>query len=903
MALRKSLLRQHIHRALKPSQSPWILALGVLASQPITPLYAADSHYEWSCQAAANGQGWDCQEQVAPGPAYKRPQHSHRRQATGASIAAADKPRNLPAAQVDWVDEAQLSPEQVANLRDACCGSYIEPERTDADAKLHPDQAPMRASAESSEWIQETTAVLEGDVKLTQGYRQLESDKATLDQDANTALLEGNIRLREPGLLMTGSRGDMNMDTGEAVIQDASYLVHAAGARGDSTAISVSGNKVLTLDDGTFTRCEPESNTWYLKGSELKIDPNTGQGTGKHVRLNIKDVPVFYTPYIRFPVGSERASGFLFPSISSADGGGLDLAVPYYFNLAPNYDMTLTPRFMSDRGEMLEAEVRHLSKHFETSVSAGFLSSDDGGDDDDKEDFIEDGTLTEAEAYPYKGEDRWLINVDQLGGMSARWYSRIDYTKVSDIDYFRDIDNASLEVNSSTHLKKSGILGYRGENWLYEIKAEEHQTISANTADQYKQLPRITMDGSYRLGENWLLDLDHEVVSFDHREKDEDQLITGERARIDYSLAWDKRWIWGFVKPSVMVKSLHYQLDDKYLTDAADDAPSFTVPQASLDAGLYFEREGSLVGNRYLQTFEPRLFYFYSDTENQDDLIDVGINGADVDFDTSELTFSYNQLFRDSRFSGGDRIDDDNRLSIGLTTRFIDPNSGIERFNASLGQILYFEDRAITINQREDVALLDEDNQRDDSEFAAQVGAQLGDHWRLRSDLIWDEDDSSRVRRGSASLRYQDDDYRLFNLSYRYSRKDPLLSDPNDLDDDGDLTDEIEQTVEQGDISFSWPLFGNWSTVGRANYDFTHNRELETLVGVEYNDCCYRLRLVARKWIDNDLIDSVNSLDLEEDTGIFFEFQLKGLGSIGSKVSSVLNDGIYGYEEREETFK
>lgn len=904
MAPRKSLLRQHIHRALKPSQTPWLLALGILATQPITPLYAAESHYEWSCKPAVSGQDWDCAEQAAPGAPYKRPQHSTRRATSAtAATAATDKPRDLPAANVDWVDEELLSAEQKADLASGCCGSYIEPVRTDDDAKLNPEDAPMRASAESSEWIQESIAVLEGDVKLTQGYRQLESDKATLNQDVNTALLEGNIRLREPGVLMTGSTANMNMDSGEAQIQNASYLVHGAGARGNASTIDIDGNKVLTLDEGTFTRCEPDSNTWYLKGSELKIDPTTNQGTGKHVRLNIKGVPVFYTPYIRFPAGGQRQSGFLFPSISSSDGGGLDVAVPYYFNLAPNYDMTLTPRFISDRGEMLEAEVRHLSEDFETTISAGFLSSDKGGEDTDNDDLIEQGLLTEQQAYPYKGEDRWVFGVDQVGGLSSRWYSRIDYTSVSDVDYFRDLDNISLEVSSATHLKKSGVVGYRSKNWLYEVKAEEHQTLSTTARDQYKQLPRISIDGNYRLADNWLVELDHEFVSFDHRDKDDTAIVTGDRARLDYELSWDKQWIWGFFKPSVMVKSLHYKLDDEYLVAGANDAPSFTAPQASLDTGLYFEREGAMLGNRYLQTFEPRLFYFYSERENQDELINVTAGGADVDFDTSDLTFSYSQLFRDTRFSGGDRIDDDNRLSIGLTSRIIDPDSGIERFSASLGQVLYFEDRAISINQTEDAALLDESNQRDDSEFAAQIGAQFGDNWRLRSDLIWDESDNNKVRRGSASLRYKDDDLRLFNLSYRYTRKNPLTSDPDDLDNDGDFTDEIAQTIEQGDVSFSLPLFGDWSAVGRANYDFTHNRELETLFGVEYNDCCYRLRLVARKWLDNDLVDSVKSLDLEEDQGIFFEFQLKGLGSIGSKVTGILNDGIYGYEEREKTFK
>ncbi|MBU3069066.1 LPS-assembly protein LptD [Aestuariicella sp. G3-2] len=908
MALRKSLLRQHIQRALTPSQSPWLLALGVLASQPITPIHAAESHFEWHCRADSSGQGWECQEQAAPGPAYKRPVHASRAAtvaATGATVTdpktAAAKPRHLPAAQVDWIDQEQMTEEQRAAMAPGCCGSYIEPVRTDDDAQLDPDKAPLRATADSSEWVQETTAVLTGDVNLTQGYRQVQSDKATLNQTDNTAELEGNVRIREPGLLVTGSRAEMNLDTNEANVANASYLVHEAQARGDSQSISIARDKVVTLDSGTFTRCEPESNTWYLKGSEITINPNTQQGVGKHVRLNIKGVPVFYTPYIRFPAGPDRQSGFLFPSISSSDGGGVDLAVPYYFNLAPNYDMTLTPRYISDRGEMLEAEFRHLSENFKTTVSGAYLANDEGGDDQDRQDLVDDGILTEEEAFPYRDEDRWLFNVDQVGGMRARWFSRIDYTTVSDVDYFRDMDNASLQVNSATHLRKLGELGYRSDNWLYQIRAEEFETLSTTSQKQYKQLPRINVNGNYRLGD-WVVELNNEYVDFDHPEKDDRAVITGQRARLDYSLTWDKNWIWGFFKPGAAVKALGYQLDDEYLNADADDAPNFAVPQFSLDTGLFFEREGSLVGNRYLQTFEPRLFYFYSEQEDQDELINISGN-RDVDFDTGDLTFSYNQLFRDSRFSGGDRIDDDNRLSVGLTSRFIDPERGIERFSASLGQIFYFEDRGITITDTLEDSLNDEDNQRSDSEFAAQMTAQLGDYWRFRSDITWDAKQNDKVNRGSASLRYQDDDFRLLNLSYRYTRQDPLSSDPDDLDGDGDLTDEIQRTIEQGDVSFSWPLFGNWSAVGRHNYDFTNSRELESLFGVEYNDCCYRVRLIARRWVDNELFDDIQSLDMEEDQGIFLEFQLKGLGSIGSKVSGILNDGIYGYEEREQNFR
>ncbi|BFM17817.1 LPS-assembly protein LptD [Maricurvus nonylphenolicus] len=912
---RNSLLKQHIRQALRPSRSSLLLAVGLLAAQPITPLQAADTHPEWSCHPAADGKGWSCQEMQAPGPVYQRPQHATRHTKVTnnavAGAAAAVPARGLKAANVDWVPVERMTPEQRAAMNPVCCGDYIEPERTDAEADMNPNDAPLRATADSSEVLQETTAVLTGNVKLTQGYRQLEADKATLDQATDHAELEGNIRLREPGVLVTGTRAEMDMNSGHAVVEDASYLVHEAQARGDATKLENLPEKVVVLDNSTFTRCEPDSNTWFLQGSEIKLDSNTNQGTGKHVRVNIKGVPVFYTPYIRFPLGSERQSGFLFPSISSTDSDGFDIATPYYLNLAPNYDATITPRHISDRGAMLETEFRHLSESFETSVSMAFLGSDDGGGDDDDQigKLDTDGNLiTEDDVQRYKGEDRWLLNIDQIGGLDKRWNSRIDYTTVSDIDYFRDLDTASLEVNSATHLEKSAEFGYRFTNWNLTVKAEEFQTISENTETPYKQLPRINLDGNYRFGD-WVVEMENEYVDFDHRDDfwrdGSSPRITGERAFLDYSLSWDKRWIWGFVKPTATVKSLHYNLDSDGLNAGAEDSVSITVPQGSLDMGLFFEREGSLFGNGYVQTFEPRLFYFYSDYESHDELFDV-TNGsgsrADVDFDTSELTFSYSQLFRDSRFSGNDRIGDDNRLSVGLTTRFIETSTGIERFSASLGQIYYYDDRAVDLTLTSEQALLNADNTANDSEIAAQLAARIGDHWTLSTDLAWDEDENDKVSRGSSSLRYMDDDYRIFNLTYRFSRRAGKV-DTNDIDGDGDTSELINNDVDQADLSFIWPIAGGWSLVGRGYHDFTFQRELESMAGVEYNSCCYRMRVVARRWLDNDLANVIDDEELEYDKGIFFEFQLKGLGGIGSTVSGILSDGIYGYDRREENQK
>ncbi|WP_423898231.1 LPS-assembly protein LptD [Candidatus Pelagadaptatus aseana] len=802
---------------------------------------------------------------------------------------------------MDWVDEADLNEEQKLAQKPGCCGAYVQPEQTHEDAELKPEDAPLRASADRSEVQQESVAKLEGDVRLTQGYRILEADEATLDQAANTANLKGNIRIREPGLLLTGSSADVDMNSNDAVINNASYLLHDAGLRGDAGELQHLSDNRMVMQNASLTQCEPDSNLWHFESSELEIDPNTLQGKGKHVRLKIKDVPVFYTPYIQFPIGSQRMTGFLFPSFSQGEDNGLDISTPFYLNLAPNYDATITPRYIGERGEMLELEGRHMSANSETDLSLAHLYDDKGGDDSDLLKLVEAGDPDAIDRY-HKGDDRWLADFNHRANYSSGVYTIVDYTRVSDKDFFQDLDTTSLEVNSATHLKETGTVGYRTQNWHSKIKVEQYQTISRTAESPYQQMPRINIDGNYDLGWDLKAELNHEYTEFDHRDADSEAWATGQRGYVDYGLTWDKSWIWGFFKPGISVKHLSYELDDKHLIAGASDSPSFTVPQGSLDMGLYFERDGSMFGHGYLQTFEPRLYYFYSDYENQDELIGIETDGDSIDFDSSELTFSYSQLFRDRRFAGHDRIGDDNRLSVGLTTRFIEMASGIERFRASLGQIYYYDDRAVDLTLTSEEARANALNTANDSEIALELAGRIYDHWQLSTSLMLDDDNNDKASRGNFSLRYRDDDYRLINLSYRYVRKDPV-ADVNDVDNDLDVTELIDRDVEQADLSFAWPLTDDWNIVGRYNHDITNSRELETLAGLEYNDCCYRVRIVARKWLDTDLQSIVDDTLLEDDQGIFFEFQLKGLGSIGSKLEGILSDGIYGYDLREQNLK
>lgn len=869
----RSALYRHIRRAIH-MRTGSLLALGLLAQG--TPALAADTN--WNCHAV-NGE-WQCDSAAGSD--------------TTDFSADGESAAQVKASSLDWVDADNMTAEQRKTLPPGCCGAYIAPVRTDEFAHIDPDKAAVHASADNSELQQETTAVLEGDVILTQGSRQLKADKATLDQSVNQAVIEGNIRIREPDILVTGTRADVSVESNQVSIDNAEFVLHNQRIRGKASKLERLSDEVIVLSEASYTTCEPGNHLWLLKGEEIALDPNKEQGTAKNVTLDIHNVPVFYWPYLSFPTGDTRKSGFLYPSIGSSDGGGIDLAIPYYLNLASNYDATVTPRFISDRGAMLELETRHLSQHFATTVSGSFLPDDDGGSDKYQQDRLDSGLISEDQLYPYQGQDRWLGHIDQRGRGDS-WSSSINATRVSDKDYLRDLDSMTIENNSQTHLAQTGHVAYYTDHWTAKLSATNYQLIAANLQQPYRQLPRLNLDGEY--GSHWWnLDLNNEVVRFDHRDEYDAQgraIVTGDRFRGDYRLTLAQNWAWGYIKPGIGYQALQYQLDTTHLNADDNSNPQLGAAQAQLDMGVFFEREGNLFGSNYLQTFEPRLFYFYSEYDDHSDLYGLTDDNRRVSFDTAELTFSYDQLFRTTRFSGGDRIDDADQAAVGLTTRFIDANSGIERLRLSLGQVHYFDDRQVTLNGVTDT--------RRDSDYAFHASGQLTQAWNVNSDLLYNDEDG-QLTRGQFGLRYLDNDYRIFNISYLYTRKNPII-DSNDFDNDGDTNDLLDTDIEQADVSFVWPVSDSWNVIGRANYDITNDRELEWFAGFEYDSCCYRTRFLARRWLDNDLQGIVDGRQLEYDQGLFVEFQLIGLGGIGDRISTILSDSIFGYSQREKALR
>ncbi|MFT7560609.1 MAG: LPS-assembly protein [Flavobacteriales bacterium] len=775
----------------------------------------------------------------------------------------------------DWIPKEYLDASERSLLGAGCEGLYIDPVQKDTSLSGEMGTLPLTIEADHSTLEGGSKALLEGTVRVEQGLRSIGAELMSYDRALDEAELQGDVSIRQPGISIRGDAAEVSTIQQRGSFDKASFVLHDLHMRGEARTISQEGRDRIVLKDGMITSCEPGAKSWSLEGKELSVNHATGQGYGKNVRLKIGSVPIFYLPYITFPVGEARRSGFLFPSISSSDGGGLDIALPYYLNLAPNYDATLTPRYISGRGSMFEGELRHMNHSFINELSVSYLPNDSGGSHPDVEKLIDSNELSEAVAKPHKGDNRWLFHFEQLGGKREGWYSKIDYSKVSDNDYFRDLGTSSFTQNTASYLNQGAQVGFLGDSWNVSAEVHDHQLLLKDLESPYRKLPQLTAEAYYptQLGQ---FSLKTQFTNFDLKSSNAtDNRLIGRRLFGDYRLRSGAERSWGYVRPEVGYKTLFYQLEQSNGANAQEASPRVGAAQASLDLGLIFER----TGERFLQTFEPRVFYLFREYEDQNELYNALSDGQSVNFDSSVRTFSYNQLYRDSRFSGSDRLDDANQVTIGATSRWYSADTGRQLMHLSIGQINHFRDRRISL-EREILA------SENSSEFAAEFGLNIGLNSDVYAGSIYD-DGIKKVTRLSAGYNFtSNDDLTLFNISYSYLRRNPKV-------------DESEY-INQLDTAFIGPISRQWSIMGRSNYDFENTQELETFLGFEYNDCCYRFRILARRWLDSNIAKLTPNDDAIFDQGIFFEVQLKGLGGSGAKVNSILEDAITGYRARED---
>ena len=883
MQFRKSLLCSNISL---------ILSAGLLLSQTASAQEqtqsgqsASRSTSQWSCYADANG-NWQCAENPAAARAIPRGVVT-RSDSSNNSGSAANAPerRASSAAAAQWVSSEEMTPEQRAALPNNCCGGFVEPQRQGIDGQpvdpeADPEQSPTLFSAPGNiEQSDGRTVTIVGDVRIQQGNRTLSNNASTsIDQDTDSLSLSGNVQFQEPGVLLTGNSAHVDRSNSQSRIEQADYILYQYNIHGSADVLIYdSEGEVLAIENGEFSRCEPGNEFWTLSSRRMQLDTVAGIGRATGVTLRIKDVPVFHYPFtVPFPLGDQRMSGFLAPSIGSTSDGGFDFELPYYFNLAPHYDATLAPRFIAERGVMASGEFRYLADWSMNTINAALLAKDE----------LYDAATAEvpgSDSPPQ--EKRWFLNFEHDGRIGNHWSTYVNYEAVSDIDYFRDLGSSGLNVSSRTHLQRDGRVNFRSEHWFGGVRAQRIEIIdpfiAATSLNRpYDRLPELSLGSSYNLG-GLEVGFSASHVSFDRSldadrlsatQLDNGALVTGTRLHVEPQISYPIRGAAGFLVPTLKYKYTQWELEDQALGTV--DNPDRGVGVFSLDSGLIFERS---LRNGFTQTLEPRLFYLYSEQEDQSLL---------PTFDTSQLNFSFAQLFRDDRFSGHDRVGDANQLSVAVSSRFLD-DKGSERARFSIGQIIHFEDRIVSLDSLLQQWVTLQPRQTDRSPIVAEATYRYSNNWQLLSDVQWNED-LQRVDEGSVSFRYHADSDHIFNIGYRYR----LLVDLH-----GQVPNGIDPRIKQTDVSGIWPLNDNWRLLGRWNYDHSNSRNLDTFAGVEYSNCCTTIRLVAREWIDDD---EFFLLQDETNRGVFFQLTLNGFGSLsGGGVSSLLSDGILGFREYE----
>lgn len=678
----------------------------------------------------------------------------------------------------------------------------------------------MQFSADSAK-VEGDQYRLQGNVVGGRGDQQLQTERLQYDAKTDHAQAEGRVRYWRGNRLLSGESASLNLgaDTGE--VQQARFWLTDKHIRGQAAVVQLLGPSLSQSQQVQFTTCDEGNEDWMLRASSLRLDTVANEGIARHARVSFMHVPIFYFPYLSFPLAG-RKSGFLVPSLGESTTSGTELALPWYWNIAPQRDATLTPRFMSRRGVLVEGEFRYLTRSSHGQINVGQLSHDRVAKD-----------------------DRSALHVQHQGQPAKGWHTAVDYQRVSDGDYLDDF-GGDLTTTSVTHLERRGEVGYRGDSWQANLLLQGYQTLDpavASSARPYQRFPQLTLNSREWQGLAGLhLGLSAEAVQFDRETG-----VTGSRLDLQPHISWPWRGAAGFLLPRLTLRHTQYALQDN--DPASDASPTRNVPIFSLDSGLVFERELEGDGRARVQTLEPRLYYLYAPRREQQNLI-VDETGTSRVFDSSLPQFGLSQLFRENRFNGGDRVADANQLSAAVSSRFLDAG-GRELLSASAGRIFYFQDREVTLPG----AAVETTTA---SNWVAELKSQWTPYTRLRSSLEWDSE-TAEWARGSLDWRYQKDPRRVLRWAYRFER----------------------DTLKQFDVAGMWPIAQRWHLVGRWLRSMKDQVTLETLKGVEYESCCWAVRLVRRRY-------RVDAADETVSDAIWLQLELKGLTSVGRKVENLL---------------
>ena len=720
----------------------------------------------------------------------------------------------------------------------------------------------MTLQAEQMTGRPDREVFLEKDVQVDRGFTRITSDSATYYQEDNVIEADGNIHVTNSGDQFWGDRLRYNMDTGEGWLLNPRYKLLMNNAQGKGNRADFESHELSTVDEGTYSTCNGDDPDWYVSANTLYLDhaSETGEATG--ALLFFKHVPLMAAPYLSFPLTTERKSGFLPPTFGTSSSGGFEVMTPYYFNIAPNHDLTIYPKYIATRGNQLGGNARYLERNFSGEVLFEYLDRDEE-------------TLNE----------RYAISAHHTQTIMPKMTLSWDVNHVSDNNYLTDftshfpefgaaltgVDNASLSVSAQRLLSRTAGLNYSGSNWAANLRVTNYQVLQddeAADADKvvgpYQRLPQL----SYQVWHPSVSGLDWNVQAEWTRFwlKREDLLIhrsisgaanqgefgdTGDRFIFKPQLSYSLIRPGYFIKPKVTLHAVHYDIQNEF--DSSRDGTQFdmVVPIYSLDSGLIFERDAPLFGKNYTQTLEPRLFYVYTPYREQSN---------HPNFDSADPGLTFAQLFSENRFSGSDRISDADQLTAAIISRFLDPN-GVEQAKFSIGQRFYFKEQQVYLGSPSD-------DSRSDLLFT--VNASLIPTVNLDAAFQYSES-NNQLASASVTAQWKPGYKKVFNVSYRF------LQDTE--------TDTIG--IDQVNLSTQWPISRRWYGVGLVSYSLPDSTAIQGLAGLEYNADCWVFRVVAQR-----LYTATDTVQ----TSYFIQLELKGFSKVGTNALQTLRENISGYE-------
>lgn len=696
---------------------------------------------------------------------------------------------------------------------------------------------PVDITADWMDGAYDGATLYRGDVLLSQGSRRMQADELRYTPDSGEARLSGDVSFLQNDLALFGETARFQVDEDSGYFEDGEFRLLDRHARGSATRIQRQGPERTLLEDMMYTTCPVGSRAWELHAADMDLDHEEGVGTARHMRLDFMRVPIFYTPWLSFPLDDRRKSGFLFPDFGNSGRQGTEVVLPWYWNIAPNLDMTLTPHYRGKRGTQLGTETRYLTRNTGGTLVADYLP-------DDKK----------------TGDDRYYYSFKQGARLPADFQLSTNIQEVSDPDYFIDL-GGEPGARTHTHLPQTATLSQSTQWYRFQSRFRIFQTIDESIEDNrlpYRELPDMRLDSTLPLGRSpFTLELGNRFTRFEREDSIEaDRLHLHPRLTARFGTpGW-------FIQPSVGAQYTRYDLDNAALDASGENlvfAPgesrtaTRSAPIYSLDAGMIFERPFAGSDN-LIQTLEPRLFYLNVPFRDQSRL---------PRFDTREMDFTFASLFMEDRFIGPDRLGDANRVGVALTSGILDTRSGRNLVSGSLGQIHHFEDRQVEL-----AGGPTEPAVRDRSELVGEVQLAPTDEFSARTTVLWDPEDRQTTR-SAIQFQYRPDPRKVLNIGYR-NRRDRL---------------------DQADISFAWPVTDRVRVFGRWNHSLRDEETLDRFAGLEYESCCWAIRLTTRRYIFNREGDA--------DRSFMIQLELKGLGGVGNPVQSLFEEGIMGYGYRD----